>query len=236
MAVAERGRGSAASSGTSNQAVTVNVAPQAGDHIYVLVNCNNNSSGAHPTPAITGFSTLTTSTASVWSRLSLLGKIATGSEGTSFTATGFTGADFKSVGIVILSGAGASLATNFVTTPDASASTSWTIPAITTAAANSMDVACVGGGGNNNSTSPTATLSAWGSSLAEIIDQSADYAIVGVAMVLRASAGLQAATSVTSVVNDVNAAIRFEVPEAAAAATTSYPPVGARVPMAILAR
>lgn len=223
MAVAVRGTGTAAGTGSGNLAVTVSAAPVAGDHIYALTSINPSSSGSHPTPAITDFSILGTSTASVWGRLTLLGKIATGSEGTSFTITGFTGSDFKCAGIIILSGASASLATNIVTTPDGSASTSWGIPALTTVANNSMDVACVGAGGNNNSTSPTATLSNWGSSLNEECDISADYAIVGVAQAIRASAGAQATTTVTSLVNDVNGAIRFEVPEAGGVVTpTGY--------------
>jgi hypothetical protein len=222
MAVGERALGENGTTGTTNLAVTLSASPVAGDHIYILVNVNNTSSGSHPTPACTDFSSLGTSTASVWSRTTLLGKIATGSEGTSLTVTGFSGADSKYAGIIVLSGAGAALATNIVTTPDASSNTTFSIPAITNAADNSLDVVCVGYGGNNSQGTPD-NLSSWGSSLNMRIDGAVDsggsnyYAGLGIATALRATSGSQAATSVTAAVADVSAAIRFEVLEAVAA-------------------
>ena len=220
MAIAVRGSGSTGSSGTGNLTVTASASAVAGDLILLIVNVNNLSSGTHPTPASTGFTSLGASTASVWSRTTALGKIASGSEGASFTLSGFAGTDVKTAAAVILSGVGASLPTNVVTTPDASSNTTWSIPTITTAAANSLDVAVVGFGGNVSG--GISSFSAWGSSLVELVDLGFDvsgncYSGLGIATALRASAGLQAATSVTSSFADVSAAIRIEVLEAASA-------------------
>lgn len=239
MAVAIRGSGSGGSPGTGNLVVTTDVGATDGDLILIFVNVNNSSSGSHPTPASTGFTSLGSSTASVWSRTTALGRIASGN-GTSYTITGFTGADAKYAAVVILSGAGASLPTNIVTTPDASSNTTADIPAITNASANSMDVACVGYGGNNDYGAPGAFAS-WGSSLTELIDGATDsgggayYAGLGLATALRAASGSQAATSVTADTADVTAAIRIEVLEAAAAAASLLIPPP-RLPYAILAR
>lgn len=230
MAPSIRGSGSAGSAGTGNLSVTSSAAPVAGDHIYLVVNCNNAASGVHPTPVSTGFSSLGSSTASVWSRTTLLGKIATGSEGTSFTISGFTGADAKAAGVVVVQNADSSLPTNIVTTPDASSNTTWSIPAITNAAADSLDLAIVGFGGNNSSASST-NLSAWGGSLSELLDFAVDsggvqffFAGFGVATATRVSSGSQAATSVTSGISDVSAAIRVEIKAAATAAKAPPPP------------
>jgi hypothetical protein len=217
-----RGKGLNGTTGTANLVVTVDVAPVAGDHIYILVNVNNAVSGSHPIPASTGFSSLGTSTASVWSRLTLLGKIATGAEGTSFTISGFAGADSKYADVVVIQDAGASLATNIVNTPDATSNTTVSIPAITTAAAGSLDVVGVGLGGNNSGSSTNFT--AWAAHT-EQLDGSVSsgggfYAGVGVATATRASAGVQAATTATQGFSDVNAVIRFEVAPAAGGATS----------------
>jgi len=218
-----RGFGSNGGTGDGNLSVTTSAAAVAGDLILIAVNINNSGSGAHPTPACTDFTPLGNSTASVWSRTTLLGKIATGSEGSSYTVTGFGtggGTDYKTVGVVIISDTAGTLPTNIVTTPDASSNTTWSIPAITMAAAGSMDFACVGAGGNN---SVGATLfSSWGSSLSELIDRGTTFAAIGVATAIRASAGVQSATSVTSGTSDVNAAIRVEV-LAAVVATKPMP-------------
>ena len=222
-----RGSGSNGSTGTGNLTVTTSASPLAGDHLYILVNVNNSSSGSHPTPASTGFSSLGSSTASVWSRLTLLGKIASGSEGTSYTISGFSGADAKYAAVVIVQDAGAGLASNIVTTPDASSNTTASIPAITMATSGGLDVAALGLGGNN--AGAVSNFSAWGSSLVEQIDGAQDsggssyYAGVGIATAVRVSAGLQAATSATQGFSDVNAAIRFEVPPATSA-TKPLPP------------
>ena len=216
MAPTIRGSGTAGSAGTANQSVTTSASAVAGDLILIAVNVNNTSSGVHPTPASTGFSSIGVSTASVWSRTTLLGKIASGSEGTSYTISGFTGADAKYVAVVILSSVGASLPSTIVTTPDASSNTTWSIPALTTTAANSLDMAILGYGGNVSQNSG-GTLSAWGGSLTELIDGNVDgggsnfFAGLGVATATRASAGAQAATSATAGVSDVSAAIRLEV-------------------------
>lgn len=241
MAVAIRGSGSGGSTGTGNLAVVSSSAPVAGDHIYLIVTINNSSSGSHPTPASTGFSSLGSSTASVWSRTTLLGKIATGSEGTSFTISGFAGSDSKFAVVLVLSGASAGLTSNVVTTPDASSNTTHSIAAITTAAANSMDIVAVGYGGNNDYGAPGA-FGTWGTSFVELIDNGADsgggfyYAGLGVATVIRASAGAQAATSVVSEAADVNSCIRFEVQEAGGGAATSLLLPSFRMPMSIIAR
>jgi hypothetical protein len=224
-----RGSGSNGSAGTGNLVVTSSAAPVAGDHIYLVININNASSGTHPTPASTGFTSLGSSTASVWSRTTLLGKIASGSEGTSFTLSGFTGADAKSASVIVVQSADSALPTNIVTTPDASSNTTWSIPVITTAAADSLDMAIVGFGGNASPSNGTANFSAWGTSLTELIDFAFDtggsnfFSGLGVATAPRVSSGSQAATSVTSTITDVSAAIRVEI-KAAVAATKALPP------------
>lgn len=228
MAPSPRGSGTAGSTGTGNLSVTSSAAPVAGDHIYLIVNINNSTSGSHPTPASTGFSSLGASTASVWSRTTLLGKIATGSEGTSFTISGFSGADAKAAAVVVVQGADSSLPTNIITTPDASSDTTWSIPAITNAAADSLDMAIMGFGGNN-AAGGSGNFSSWGLSLVELIDFAQDsgggsyYSGLGIATAARASSGSQAATSVTSAVSDVSAAIRVEI-KVAAAASKPLPP------------
>lgn len=228
MAPAVRGSGSAGSPSTTNQTVTTSASAVAGDLILVVINVNNTSSGVHPTPSISGYTSLGASTASVWSRTTLLGKIAGGSEGSSYTVTGFTGADAKYVAVVILSSVGASLPSTIVTTPDASSDTTWSIPAITTVGANSMDMAIVGYGGNVSQNSG-GTLSAWGGSLTELIDNNVDgggsnfFAGLGIATATRASAGTQAATSVTAGVGDVSAAIRLEILDAGGGGGATLP-------------
>jgi hypothetical protein len=217
-----RGKGLNGTTGTANLVVTVDVAPVAGDHIYILVNVNNAVSGSHPIPASTDFTSLGSSTASVWSRLTLLGKIATGSEGTSFTISGFSGADSKYADVLVIRDAGASLTTNIVNTPDATSNTTVSIAAITTASAGSLDVVGVGLGGNNSGSSTNFTT--WAAHT-EQLDGSVSsgggfYAGVGVATATRASAGVQAATTATQGFSDVNAVIRFEVAPAAGAATS----------------
>lgn len=240
MAVAIRGSGSGGSTGTGDLTLTSSASAADGDLILIFVNVNNETSGSHPTPACTGFTSLGSSTSSVWSRTTVFGRIASGN-GTSYTISGFSGAEAKAAAVVVLSGADSALPTNIVTTPDASSNTTWSIPAITNAAANSLDVACVGFGGNNPSGSGTATLSAWGSSFTELIDAAVNngsnfyYAGLGVATAIRASSGSQAATTVTSTFSDVNAAIRIEVLEASGAAATSLL-IPARPPMHLLAR
>lgn len=225
MAPTLRGSGTAGSAGTGNQSVTTSASAVAGDLILIVVNVNNTSSGVHPTPASTGFTSLGASTASVWSRTTLLGKIASGSEGSSYTISGFTGADAKFAAVIIYSSVDSALPSNIVTTPDASSNTTWSIPALTTAAANSLDVAIVGYGGNVSQVNG-GTLSSWGGSLTELIDNNVDggggnfFAGLGVATATRASAGLQSATSVTAGVSDVSAAIRLEVLDATGGGAT----------------
>jgi hypothetical protein len=210
-----RGSGAAGSAGTSNQAVTASAAPVAGDLILILININNASSGSHPTPACSGFSSLGTSTASVWSRTTLLGKIAAGTEGTSYTITGFSGADAKDCAVLVIQDADSSLPTNIVTTPDASSNTTVTIPGITIANAGSLDIACVGYGGNSDQGAPP-NFSAWGDSFVSLIDDSptsggGHYAGLGIATATRASAGARGSTTATYAVADVAANIRLEV-------------------------
>ncbi|HZQ35373.1 MAG TPA: hypothetical protein VFD32_05535 [Dehalococcoidia bacterium] len=240
MAVALRGSGSNGGFGDS-VTVTTSAGAVDGDLILIFVNTNNDVSGAHPTPAASGFTSLGSSTASVWSRTTVLGRIASGN-GSSYTITGIGTVNNAEVAVVILSGADSALPTNIVTTPDASSNTTFSIPAITNAAANSLDVACVGYGGNVDQGLPP-NLSGWGGSLTGLIDDAFNvgggncYAGLGVATATRASSGSQAATSVTAAVADVNAAIRIEVLVAGGATATSDPPPRQlRMPLAILAR
>ena len=215
MAITERATGTGGETPTGSPVTcTLTASPVADDLILVFVTFNNSTENSHAVASITGFTSLGISTAGGWSRTRCLGKIAAGTEGTSLSVTWTGTADAVQCGALVLTGADTTLPTNVVTTPDASSNTTFSIPAITNAAANSLDVACVGHGGNVD---PTAApnYSTWGDSFNERVDAATPWAALGIASVIRASSGVQAATSVTSAASDVNAAIRIEVLEAA---------------------
>lgn len=213
MAPSLRGIGTGSASGTGNISVTTDNAPVDGDLILIVTDVN--TSFAFPSPACTGFTPMHDSPTSTYNRLSLLGRIAS-SNGTSYTITGFTLVDGSSAAtVLIIKDADSALPTNIVSALDSSSNTTNTIPALTTAAANSLDLAIVGFGGNVDMGAPP-NFASWGDSLSELADIGANvggfyYAGMGVAAVTRASAGLQAATSVTADTADVNTAIRVEI-------------------------
>lgn len=204
-------------------AVTVTGTPADGELILAI--CQDNENPPFAAPAITGFSTIASIATADWNPLYILGKIAS-SEGTNptYTSTWSGGAGGLSpcMGILVIQNAKTSgLPTNTASTHDTTASTTFSIPALTTAVNDSLDLVAVTHDGNVGSNSNN--YSAWGSSLVEVLDFSdtagtSGYAAFGVAAVSRATAGSQAATTVTSVANDKNVAIRIEVEPAAAGA------------------
>lgn len=227
MAPSLRGIGSGSASGTGNISVTTDVGATDGDLILIVTDVN--TSFTFPSPACTGFTPMHDSPNSTYNRLSLLGRIASGN-GTSYTITNFTLVDGSSAATVLIikDWEGTTLPTNIVSALDSGSNTTNTIPAITMAAANSMDLAIVGFGGNNDYGTPP-NFASWGDSLAELADIGANvggfyYAGMGVAAVTRVSAGLQAATSVTADTADVSTAIRLEIKAAGGAATKAPTP------------
>ena len=206
----------------ANISVGITGTPVNGELILFIVGWNETPSFS--TPAVTGFSTIASIVTADFNPLYILGKIASG-EGANPTYTcSFTGGTKdggSSAVVLIFQNANSSLPTNTASTHDTTASTSYSIPALTTAKAGSFDLVAVTPDGNNGTGPPN--FSAWGTSLAELFDISPsspnNYAQLGVAGVTRASAGSQSATTVTGVSNDKNVALRIEV-EPAAAATT----------------
>ena len=231
MALSEIGTASGSTT-SGSVTVTLSASPAANDVILIFVTFNNVISGSHPVPAITGFTSLGSSTGSVWSRTHCLWKYAAGSEGTSLslTHTGDVGV-FQVVTGLIARGADSAQPTNIVTTADASTNTTVSIAGITTAAANSWDIVCAGYGGNNDYGSG-ASYSSWGLSLVEKADAQvfgggAYYCGLGMAYVARASTGSQGATSVTQTGSDVASVIRLELKESGGGGGATVKPLAA---------
>lgn len=224
MAPVLRGIGSNGATLTSDITVTTSASAVDGDLILIVTDVNTGA--AFPTPTCTGFTPMHTSPNSTYNRLSLLGRIASGN-GTSYTVSGFTAVDGSSAAVVMIwQDADSVLPTNIVSALDSSSGTSNAIPAITTAAANSIDLAIVGFGGNNDM-GAAPNFASWGDSLSEIADWATNafgayYAGLGAAAVVRASAGLQAATTVTADTADVSTAMRIEIKAAGGPAATAY--------------
>lgn len=213
MAPTLRGIGTGFSVSGADVSVTTDNAAVDGDTILIITDVN--TSFAFPTPTCTGFTPLANSPGTTYNRLSLLGRIASGN-GTSYTISGFAGVDGSSVATVLIyQDADSALPSNIQSALDSSSSTTYSIPALTTAANDSIDLAVVGFGGNVDMGTPP-NFASWGSSLLELADIGANtggfyYAGMGVAAAVRATAGTQAATSVTADTADVNTAIRVEI-------------------------
>ncbi len=219
-AIALRGKGVSVQVSGAAHVITPNAAAQSGDLVQIGVAINPTSPGVYATPAVSGFATLATQDLSPWARLVVLSKIAGASEPASYTVT-FTGTlDASAVGILILSGVD-TLTPQPTVAPavDTSADQTFNIPALVSASANSWDVAWVAPGGNNDNGASAAFLSGWGGALGEDLDLSGGWVGIGAAHALRASPGTQAATSVTTDLEDTSVAIRIEVKAGAAAAT-----------------
>lgn len=208
-------------SGGANISVSVTGTPANGETILFIVAWNETP--AFSTPAVSGFSPIASIRTADWNPLHILGKIAS-SEGTDPTYTcSFTGGSkdggSSAVVLVIQNSTGA-LPTNTASVHDTSASAAFSIPALTTLTNGGLDIAAVTCDGNNQDASPN--FASWGTSLAELFDIAPGgfnaYSMLGVAAVTRASAGVQAATTVTCDISDKNVALRVEVPAAGAPA------------------
>lgn len=207
----------------ANIAVGITGTPADGELILFIVGWNESPSFS--TPAVAGFSTIASIVTADWNPLYILGKIAS-SEGANPTYTcSFTGGSkdgSSSAVVLVIQNANSSLPTNVASTHDTSGSTTYSIPALTTTKNGSFDLVAVTPDGNNGTGPPN--FSSWGSSLAELFDicpsSPNNYAQLGVAGVTRASAGSQAATTVTGVSSDKNVALRIEV-EPAGGSTTN---------------
>ena len=232
MAASLRGSGTSSSGGTADLVVVTDETPVTGDLILIVTDVN--ITPPFPTPACTGFTIIETSPPSDFNQTVLLGRIANGSETDTFTITGWGSVDGSKIAVVLIyQDADSVLPTNAVSAYDSSASTTWSIPAITTAANDSVDLAIVGFGGNIDMGAPP-NFSSWGSSLTELFDVGANvsgfyYSGLGIASAVRASAGLQAATTVTADGNDVNTSIRVEIKAAGGAAAPVGPIIGGKL-------
>lgn len=211
---------------SSNVAVAITGTPANGETILIYV-CTNESP-PFSTPSCSGFSSVASITSGDFNRLDVLGKIAS-SEGTNptYTASFSGGAEdgFSSVAVRIYQNSTGSLPTNTATAHDTSASTTFTFPALTTATAGGLDVVMVSSDGNTNSAA--GNFASWSGSLVEVVDIAPgagnEYAMLGIAEVTRATAGVQAAGTVTCDVNDKNVAIRLEIPAAGGGGGTPAP-------------
>lgn len=205
---------SASASGDADSvAVSITGTPINGELILFYLSWNESPTFSVPT--ISGFTIVGQITSADWNPLYVFGKIAS-SEGANPTYTAnFTSGtnDGSSVGAVeVWQDASASLPTNVATAHDTSASTTFTFPALTTAANGSSDVVVVTQDGNVSAA--VGNYSSWSDSLAEVFDINdggSRYGAMGVAHVTRATAGTQAAGTVTSIAIDKNVAIRFEI-------------------------
>lgn len=213
MAPSLRGIGTNGSAGTSNLVVVTDETPVDGD--LILIATDVNITPPFPTPACAGFTIIETSPPSDYNQTVLLGRIASGDSDT-FTITGWGAVDgSKTATVMIWQDVDGSLPTNAVSAYDSSSSTTYSIPALTTAANDSIDLAIVGYGGNVDA-GAAPNFASWGSSLSELVDYGTNvggfyYSGLGIAFATRATAGLQAATSVTADTADVNTAIRVEI-------------------------
>lgn len=167
------------------------------------------------TPTVSGFTQLGSIRTADWNPMYLFGKIAGGSEPTSYSYSYSGGAtDGSAVGyVLVIQNAASSLPSNVVTLHDTVSDTTWTIPGITIATAGSLDIACVTGDGNVPIGG--SNYSAWGdsfSALGQVVPPSGStYAEMNVATATRASSGVRSSTTVTSAVSDKNVSLRVEV-------------------------
>ena len=128
-------------------------------------------------------------------------------------------------GILVISGASTTLPTNAATGEDTTSGFTFDIVALTTAVDNALDVAFAAQQGNTDvNGNAGVSFSSWGSSLVESLDSTgAAYCDAGVATAIRATAGVQAGTSVTSNDGDTSLSIRLEVEPAGGAPATVKP-------------
>jgi hypothetical protein len=222
MALGVTSTGNGKSTGTS-VTCTFGSAPAENDIILIGLVQNPATADNYGTMSISGFSSLSANgsiDAADWSRLTVLKKIAGASEGTTYTVN-------TSVSQDNLACAGIAISGGNTTTPDPTVVNDSTdilptvgptieIPAITTANDNSFDVAFVSDWGETNQ-GTTSWVSAWNGGFVEDEDVPQTWAVIALAHVLRASSGLQAATTATSAANmQGSLCIRIEIAEAVA--------------------
>lgn len=224
MAPTLRGIGTNGSTGGSDLTVVTDVAAEDGDLILIVTDVN--ITPPFPDPSCTGFTPLHDSPNSTYNRLTLLGRIANG-DGDTYVITDWGAVDgSKTATVLIYQDADSTLPTNIVSALDSGSNTTYSIPALTTAANASIDLAIVGFGGNND-VGAAPNFASWGGSLSELVDYATNafgayYSGLGIASAVRATAGSQAATSVTADTADVNTSIRLEIKAATGGGGTTY--------------
>jgi len=227
IAVDQTGSGDLSGTGTS-VVVTPGATVSNGSIVYIYLTwCSAVGSTGAPSgysPA-SGFSQIgsTLSNVNDFCETTLWRKTAGGSEPSSYTMswTESTASDTYGACAALLALSGVDSTTpngTLVSARDSSANTTVDIPALTTNNDNSWDVAFVANNGNVQ----TFTVSSWGSSLIERVDNNTgDYCHGAIASALRATAGTQAATSVTGSNSGTSHAFRLEVNEAAASSSAA---------------
>ena len=209
---------SAVTASANSNVVTPGQTVASGEVAYIAYTFTASTPGSWPsayTPPLnfTEIAQIDDGGAGGYSQLVLFRRVAGGSEPSTYTV-GVTGGSLYNdfIGIVAYSGVDNTTPDGTpVTLSDGTSNTTFDIPAMTTANANSYDLVCVCHEGGT----ATVALSSWGSSLIERIDTSGDFSSLGMADALRVSAGVQAATSVTSSNADYSLAIRVEINNAA---------------------
>lgn len=205
-------------------------APANGEVVYIAVSWIANSSAQFPSSyTLSGFTEVGNRDNGVFGELTLFRKVAGGSEPTTYTVT-WTGGNFYNVSASCLVLSGVDTTTpegTAVTQQNDTPSTTINIPALTTTENNSWDLVVVGWDGEASISVAGQQFSSWGDSLIERTDRGEDYAGTGMSTALRASAGAQGATTVTSTTSQKSIVIRIEVFEAGGAAPT-IPPLASR--------
>lgn len=207
--------------------MTVDTAAQEDDVIYIAVQQNPSSEDNYGVVTITGFTQIAeidnTESGFEWGRTTLMRRVAGDSEGTTYTVNTTVSQDALSgVALTVIGANTAAPDPTIVTNEDTSTNTTADIPAITTEFNNSWDVVVMGCGGSVTQGFSN-WLTSWGDSLVEDEDNANAWASIGLAHVIRASAGVQSATSVTQNAADRSLAIRFEVAKAVAAPDIIFP-------------
>jgi hypothetical protein len=233
IVVAAGGATSSVNANTS-LACTLSGAPAANDAIYIAFALNSVTSGSFP--AVTppgGFSEIASVNTGAWNRLQVFEKpLATGSEGTSMSVSFPTNTcDVQAIGAVVVRNANQTDPTveTPVTQYDASASTSWSVPGITTAINGSLILTFIATGGDGAGLTGAAQISAWGGGFTEHVDDgvSSEWASIAIASVLKAVAGAFASTTATAASSETNLAITIAIRPAAAVAISLPTPSGA---------
>ena len=209
--------------GTNLAAVTPTAAISEGLMIYVACVFSSQSSGSYPTSWTppTGFAELALENAG-FNEIRVWRKEAGASEPSSYDFSSYSGASIYGSKTLILSYDGVDDAD-----PDgtpvtfADTNSPLNIPALTTDNANSLDIVFCSDAGNYLSNSFTS----WTNSFVEQYDSAFDYCALGMANVIRTSAGAQGTATVNQVNSDGGPIIRFEINEASAGSGADLHPL-----------